>query len=163
MIRCLRQRHRHTVIALGIFLPVAFAVGIAARRPVPEVNSLPKELRPVVQQYDRQEWQRTDLFTKSPVQVHLMGEHGSTGKFAIALSAPKDFVKPDLIVYWVAGSPTITGELPGDAMLLGGFASVALPLPSKALTTSGVLVLFSLADNEIVDVTKPIQFGETPK
>src|SRR5882724_8006444 len=101
MIRCLRQRHRHMVIALGLFLPVVFAVGIAARRPVPEVNSLPKELAPGVAQFAAQEWQRADLFTKSSVQIRLMREHHGAGKFAVEFCAAKDFVRPDLIVYWV--------------------------------------------------------------
>jgi len=35
-----------------------------------------------------------------------------------------------------------------------------LPLPVEAASTSGVLVLFSLADNEIVDISKPIQFNQ---
>jgi len=44
MIRSLRQRHRRVVIALGAFLPIAFAVGIAARKSVPSMTSLPTEL-----------------------------------------------------------------------------------------------------------------------
>jgi len=163
MIRPLRQRHSSTIIALGVFIPVAFAAGIAARKPVPEMDALPKELAPAMAQYDRQEWQRTDLFTKSPVQVRLMREHDGAGKFAIELSAGNDFVKPDLIVYWVAGTPTITDRLPDNAMLLGSFGISTLSLPSEAITGSGILVLFSLADNEVVDVTKSIQLNETAK
>ena len=162
MIRPLRRRHRSMVIALGIFIPVAFAVGIVARKTVPEMDALPKELAPAMAQYDRQAW-RTDLFAKTAVEVRLLREQGGAGKFAIELSAGNDFVKPDLIVYWVAGNPTITDSLPGNAMLLGSFGTSALPLPSEAVTGSGILVLFSLADNEVVDVTKPTQFGEATK
>jgi hypothetical protein len=163
MIRPLRQRHRHFVIALGIFLPVAFAVGIAARRAVPEVNSLPKELAPAVAQFEAQEWQRADLFTKSPVQVRLMREHSGAGKFAVEFSAAKDFVKPDLIVYWVAGNPTITDKLPDNAILLGSFSSTPLLLLDEITKSTGQLVLFSLADNEIVDVSKTIRFNDSTK
>jgi hypothetical protein len=154
MIRPLRQRHRHMVIALGIFLPVAFAVGIAARKAVPEVNLLPKELAPAAVQFESQEWQRSDLFTKSPVQISLMREHSGSGKFAVEFSAAKDFVKPDLIVYWVAGNPTIADKLPDTAILLGSFSSTPLTLSDEIMKTNGQLVLFSLADNEIVDVSR---------
>ena len=161
MIRPLRQRHHHIVIALGIFLPVAFAVGIAARKPVPEASSLPKELATAVTQFESQEWQRADLFTKSPVQVRLMREHSGAGKFAVELSAAKDFVKPDLIVYWVAGNPTITDKLPDNAILLGSFSSTPLLLSDEIANSTGQLVLFSLADNEIEDVSKPTLFNDS--
>ena len=163
MIRPLRQRHRRIVIALGIFLPVAFAVGIAARRTVPEVNSLPKELAPAVARFEAQEWQRADLFAKSPVQVHLMREHSGSGKFAVEFSAAKDFVKPDLIVYWSAGNPTITDRLPDNAVLLGSFNSSPLLLSDEITKSNGQLVLFSVADNEIVDVSKPIRLNDPTK
>jgi len=40
MIRPLRQRHRRIFITLGIFLPLAFALGIAARKSVPKMSAL---------------------------------------------------------------------------------------------------------------------------
>ena len=156
MIRPLRQRHRHMVVALGVFLPVALAVGIAARKPVPGVTSLPKELVASPREFAATEWERADLFTKTPIQVRLLRESTGAGRFAVAFSAAKDFVKPDLIVYWVAGISNITDTLPENSRLLGVFnSSVALALPSDALPGSGVLVLYSLAVQEIVDVSKP--------
>jgi hypothetical protein len=51
--------------------------------------------------------------------------------------------------------------LPGNAQLLGAFnSSSALVLPAEAATQTGVLILYSLADNEIVDVSKPIRVNE---
>jgi hypothetical protein len=156
MIRPLRQRHRRIVIVLGVFLPVAFAVGIAARKPVPGMTSLPKELVMSQQTFSATEWERADLFTKSPVRVRLLRESADAGRFAVEFSAAKDFVKPDLIVYWVAGCPSITTALPENARLLGVFnASVALALSPDAESGSGVLVLYSLADQEVVEVSKP--------
>jgi hypothetical protein len=65
-------------------------------------------------------------------------------------------VKPDLIVYWIPGNPNITETLPDNARLLGAFNSfVPLSLSPDARTGSGVLVLYSLADQEIVEVSKP--------
>jgi hypothetical protein len=155
MIRPLRQRHRRMVIVLGVFLPVAFAVGIAARKPVPGMISLPIEL--VMQQkFAVTEWERADLFTKSPIRVRLLRESADVGRFAVEFSAAKGFVKPDLIVYWVTGSPNATTALPENARLLGAFnASMALVLPPDAASGNGVLVLYSLADQELVEVSKP--------
>src|SRR6266404_4950209 len=121
MIRPLRKRHRRMVIVLGVFLPVAFAVGIAARKPVPGMTSLPKELVVSPQIFAVTEWERADLFTKTPIQVRLLRESAGTGHFAVELSAPKDFEKPDLIVYWLAVGTRITDTIPDDAFVLGSF------------------------------------------
>src|SRR6266550_8190286 len=116
MIRPLRQRHRRMVIMLGVFLPVAFAVGIAARKPVPGMTSMPKELVASPQQFAVTEWERTDLFAKTPIQVRLLRESAGAGQYVVEFTAAKDFVKPDLIVYWVAGSRTISNTLPDNAL-----------------------------------------------
>ena len=156
MIRPLRQRHRRMVFVLGVLLPVAFAVGIVARKPVPGMTSMPKELVASPQSFAVTEWERADLFTKTPIQVRLLRESADEGRFAVEFSAAKDFVKPDLIVYWVAGNPNLTDKLPENARLLGTFnSSVALSLSPDAAQGSGVLVLYSLADQEIVEVSKP--------
>jgi hypothetical protein len=144
------------VIVLSVLLPVAFAVGIAARKPVPGMISLPKELVPSQRTFAVPEWERADLFTKARIQVRLLRESAGTGRFAVEFSAAKDFVKPDLIVYWVAGSPNLTDKLPDNARSLGAFnSSLALSLSPDAVSGSGVLVLYSLADQEIVEVSKP--------
>ena len=70
----------------------------------------------------------------------------------------KDFVKPDLMVYWAPES-NLTTPCPTNAILLGAFSSPPLPLPTKLNKSPGALVLFSLADDEIVDV--PNRFNST--
>jgi hypothetical protein len=166
MIRPLRQHHRRMVIALGVFLPVAFVVGVAARKPAPTVAELPLALTVTSQKFEAVEREYSDLFSRSPVQVQLLREQKNSGRFAVAFSATKDFIKPDLMVYWVSGNPDITSALPGNAVLLGAFDSAALPLPSETSTHNGVLVLYSLANNEIVDVSKPFSIlpeGRVPR
>jgi hypothetical protein len=144
------------VIALGILLPVAFVAGIAARKTVPVMASLPGELTVAPQKFAVSEWQRDDLFPKTPIQVRLLRESAGSGRFAVAFSAPKDFVKPDVIVYWASGNPALTDELPEDAVLLGAFnPSVPLPFPPNVASGGGVLVLYSLADQDIIEVSKP--------
>ena len=157
MIRPLRQRHRRIFAALGVLLPIAFAAGIAARKTVPTANSLSVELANTAQRFEAIEWKRADLFAKNQIEVHLVRERTGAGQFAVGFSAPKDFAKPDLIVYWVAGNPSITETLPDGAMLLGAFNSSALPLPDDATKTAGVLVLYSLADHEVIEVSKPFR------
>lgn len=163
MIRPHRQRHRRIVIALGFFLPVAFAVGIAARKPLPETKSLPNEISPAINSFAVEVWSRADLFPKSPVRIQLLREQSGTGQFAVALSGAKDFVKPDLLVYWLDGNPSVTDALPNNAILLGEFNAPQLPLPAAAEKTNGLLALYSLADNEIVDVSKPIHLDGLTK
>src|SRR5206468_2398012 len=101
----LRQRHRRMVIVLGVFLPIAFAVGIAARKSVPSMTSLPTELVASPHKFAVTEWGRADLFTKTQIQVRLLRQSVGADHFAVEFFAAKDFVKPDLIVYWVAESP----------------------------------------------------------
>jgi hypothetical protein len=163
MIRPLRKHHCRIVIALALFLPVAFTVGIAARKPIPVTSQLPSSLAIATPPFENVEWQRADLFAKSAIQVRLLREHSGAGKFAVALSAAEDFVRPDLLVYWSAGNPDVTNALPDNAVLLGTFNSPQLSLPAAAETIEGTLVLFSLADNEIVDVSKPVRFNDSTK
>lgn len=152
----LRQRHRRIFAVLGVLLPVAFAVGVAARKTAAPVETLPAELSSQTQTFTATDYERTDLLAKSGVKVRLWQDL-STGKFGVGLVAPKEFVKPDLIVYWLAGQQGISDKLPSDATLLGSFASTVLPLPNEAAEKEGVLILFSLADQEIVDVSKPVR------
>jgi len=151
------------ITTLGVVLPIAFAAGIAARRPPPSVASLPTELLASPLKFAITEWERAGLFAKTLVRVRLLRESAGARHFAVEFSATKNFVKPDLIVYWVAGNPTVTDTLPETAMLLGSFHSGALALPAEAANADGSLVLFSLADNEIVDVSKPIRFNDSTK
>ena len=163
MIRPLRQRHRRIFIVLGVFLPAAFAIGIAARRPVPFTDTLPSSLAAATQPFEEVEQLHPDGFAKSAIQVRLLREPSGAGKYAVSFSAAADYVKPDLLVYWSAGSPNLTNALPEDAVLLGRFNSPQLVLPAAAEKSDGALVLFSLADNEIVDVSPPIRIKHPAK
>ncbi len=75
------------------------------------------------------------------------------------LSAPKNFAKPDLLVYWIAGNATTFDMIPDNAVLLGSFSNSApLPFPRGEAESSGVLILYSLANHEVIDVSKPFTF-----
>jgi hypothetical protein len=163
MILPLRQLHRRIFTVLGVLVPVTFIAGIAGRERAPTAATLPPELRSAAQSFTATNWARPDLFARSHVQVRLLRERAAAGPFAIALSAGKDFLKPDLIVYWAHGSQTIHDALPENALLIGTFSTPALPLPDEATKSDGELILFSLADNEIVDVSQPIRFDDSTK
>ena len=159
MILPLRQRHRRMFAVIGVLIPIAFVLGIAARRPVPAVTAVPEELTGSSRPFASPTWERSDLFMKRAIGARLLRESGNTGRLAVELSAANDFVKPDLLVYWADGKANLADALPDNAILLGAFSSSPLRLPQKATRSEGLLVLYSLADSEIVDVSKPIRFN----
>ena len=144
--------------ALGILLPIAFVVGIAARKPMPTVANLPAELRAATPPPAGADWEQTDIFTKVPVRAQLLRGRTTEGRLAVTLSAENDFAKPDLLAYWLPNHPKLTNTLPEDAVLLGAFSSPVLPLPEQATKSDGVILLYSLADNEIVDISRRTGF-----
>jgi len=155
MILALRQRHRQLFVGLSLFLPVVFAVGICGRKPAPVMAGLPAALGPVRQPYQIVGQPRTNLFARLPLQVELLQAAGAPGHFAVQLLGGHDLVKPDLIAYWVPGHPVATDTIPDTAILLGAANPVPLALPNQATRSEGILVLYSLADGEVVDVSKP--------
>lgn len=162
MILKLRQRHRWIFAGLGGLLPVALAVGILARRPVPSSAALSPELTSWTQTFTATEYQPDNLFSNAPVRVSLWRDQ-ENGRYAVSFSAAKDFAKPDLLAYWVAGHPTSTDVLPQEATLLGAFAGGPLTLPAAAITNGGTLILFSLADQEMVAVSRPARLTDSTK
>lgn len=142
-------------MTLGVLLPLAFAIGIAARKSPPNAVERPAGFA-VPPGFEAVEWERTGLFAKSPVSVRLLREKDNSGRLAIECSADKNFIKPDLIVYWTPENSHFTDRLPDDARLLGPFDSI-MTLPEDTTKSGGLLVLFSLADGEIVDISKPIR------
>jgi hypothetical protein len=157
MTRALRQRHRLIFMVLGLALPVAFGLGIAARRAAPVMNALPPSIAGTPQS-GMQVWEREDLFTNAPIAVRLTQD---AGRLAISTKAMADFVKPDLLVYWSSGGWRGGDAPPSDAVLLGAFNVPRLFLPAIAETTPGELILFSLADQKVVAVSRRIRFGQT--
>lgn len=161
MIRPLRQYHRRAFIALGLFLPVVFALGIAVRKPVPTMA--PAAVLKAPAEFTVTLPDQPGLFSKAPVQVHLLQASTDPHRLAVSFKAAPDFVEPDLLVYGIPGSLTATDSLAGNAILLGRFATPVLPLPDSLTQTNGMLLLYSLANQEMVDVSKPIQFKDFVK
>jgi hypothetical protein len=159
MIRPLRQVHRYQAIVLGILLPIVFVLGIAARKPVPAMAELPQALVPMFSWVRCSNFDGYGAFPKSPVFIDLWSQKNGSGPFAVSFDADANFVKPDLMVYWIAGSPSQVENLPADAVLLGAFGRTPLPISKEVSSADGRLVLYSLADGEIVDVSGSIRLN----
>jgi hypothetical protein len=156
MIFPLRQLHRRMVMILGIVMPVALAVAVGERKPIPKVPELPTVLAPAPFKFDEIVWSQKQLFPKEAIHGEILKETKAARRYAVQFSIPKDFLQPDLLVYWVRGGDMILQDLPNDAILLGGFGSIPLPLSDEVIQSAGAFVLYSLADNKIVDVSDPV-------
>jgi hypothetical protein len=152
MIRPLRQRHRAMVCVLGVMLPVAFAAGLAARKPVPVAATLPSGLAGRANDFGRVVWTKPDIWPGQRIITSLRRD--AAGSVAVELIL-RDLVKPDVLVYWTAGKEAAVQGLPGDARLLGACSNRApLPIPADARGEAGRFVLYSLADHEVVAVSR---------
>ena len=155
MILRLRRRHRRVFAAIGILLPVAFVAGVAARKPIPTKAPADALLSPR-QTFSQSGWNRSDLFTNVAVRVQLLHDAANANRIALQISTPKDFVKADLLVYWLPAESILKDNIPDDAVLLGAFVSgQPLPMPPTVAKKSGRLILYSLADHEILSVSQP--------
>jgi len=156
MIRPLRHRHRFVVCALGVLLPIAFVTGLAARRPVPVVASLPPELTGRAERPGKIVWTKTELWPNQQITTSLWRD--ATGGSAVELST-SDLVKPDVLVYWAPGNNTGSTALSDNARLLGALGGGSpLALASNIRGQTSQLIIYSLADHEIVAVSKHLTF-----
>ena len=152
MIRPLRQRHRLMVCTLGVLLPIAFTAGVAARKPVPVAVNMPPGLAGKPNDFSKVVWTKTDIWPGQRIVTSLRRD--AAGSLAVELMF-RDLVKPDVLVYWAAGKDTAAEGLPDNARLLGALASrTPLPLPTDVRGEAGRFVLYSLADQEVVAVSK---------
>jgi hypothetical protein len=159
MILNLRQRHRVTFCALGLFLPVAFAAGVAARRTVPEITSAPSVLDLRSGLPGRLIRTESDLWPGKAIMTILRAK--PSGSLTVEFMF-KELPGPDVLVYWVAGESSPRKRLPDNAQLLGQLSNqTELPLAEKPGV--GRFVLYSLADHEIVATSKPLNVSPVPR
>ena len=140
---------------LGVVLPVAFGAGIAARRPVPAATSVPAGLAAKASDFGPVLWSDADLFPGRRIITRLRGDAngGLAAEFMFS-----GLTRPDVLVYWSSGDEAIADRLPEDAQLLGALSNgQPLPVPAKQRGQSSRLVLYSLADHEVVAVSKEFQ------
>ena len=156
MILPLRRHHRRMFTVIAILLPVTFVAGVAARKPIPATAPSDALLSPR-QTFSQSGWNRSDLFTNVAIRVQLLHDAANTNRIALQISTPKDFVKADLLVYWLPVESMLKDTIPEDAVLLGAFVSgQPLSVPPGLSGKPGSLVLYSLADHEIVETSKQL-------
>ncbi len=152
MIRPLRKRHCVMVCTLGVLLPVAFAAGLVARKPVPVAATMPSELAGTASDFDRLVWTKPDIWPGQRIITSLRRD--AAGSAVVALMF-RDLAKPDVLVYWAAGKDTAAEGLPENARLLGALSNGApLSIPGDMRGETGRFVLYSLADHEVVAASK---------
>lgn len=150
MIRPLRQRHRVIVCALGVILPVAFTLGLAARKAVPSVKTVPASLLGRVGDAGPILWRQSEIWTDPRFLTTLRRD--AAGALTVEFSF-RDLARSDVLVYWVKGKEG--GGLQDDARLLGALLqSVPRTLPKEIRGETGRFVLYSLADQEVVAQSK---------
>jgi hypothetical protein len=157
MIRPLRQRHRIMISTLSVIIPTTFALGIATRKVIPLSPSSANAPAKIGNYTEI--WNRNDLWDKSVLRTRLL--KSTSNLLLVELTSVKQIVRPDLLVYWVPGETRVQDSLPDNAFLLGSFdqaAPVSFALPNQATTKSGSLILYTLADHEIIDVSKSVTF-----
>ena len=141
------------VCTLGVVLPITFVAGIAARRALPVVASVPGEFVGKGANFGEIVWTKTDLWPEHRIITSLRRD--GVGSMAIELMF-QDLVKPDVLVYWVPGKENTGDGLPDNARLLGALANrTTLSLPSDMHGEVGRFLLYSLAEHEVVATSKP--------
>jgi hypothetical protein len=154
VIRPLRQRHRWVFCMLGALLPVAFAVGLTARKPVPVAATVPLGLASQANDFGGVVWTKADIWPGQRIITRLRRD--AAGTLAVELIF-RDLAKPDVLVYWSPDTSTAGEGLPENARLLGGLSNGApLPIPADVRGKPGCFVLYSLADHEVVATSKSV-------
>jgi hypothetical protein len=139
---------------LAVLLPAGIAAAVLARSPSPRVDALPVDLARAAGwdgvDAGRVLWRREDLWGELALTTTLARDPG--GALTVGLTPAADLARPDVLVYWAAGTEP-AGRLPEDAVLLGALAGAherAFALPGSAGTRAGRLLLYSLAHAELV-------------
>jgi hypothetical protein len=148
MILPLRRLHRVMGGALGVVLPVLFAAGIVARKPVPLVDRLPAELSGGAGDFGNVAWMNNDLWPGHRIVTSLRRDE----KRAVAVELEFEAIAaPDVLLYWAKGTNFAGEGLPPDARLLGAAANrIPVRVPEDARGESGRLLLYSLADGRML-------------
>ena len=138
MIQPLRTYHRWTVELMGIFLPVIFLAGLAARPSATKANQPEAAIT------------HTIYKSKAAWKVHEITTTVSSGG-ELQLVPASELKYPDLLLYWSPDASRSFNTIGANAKLLGAFdPSRRYRLPED--WRRGSLLLYSLAQQKMVDV-----------
>jgi hypothetical protein len=151
MIRPLRKRHRAMVVVLALVVPPLFALGILGRPQEARMAAMPEGLAPeavdpgaVISRHTK------GAMPEFTARATLFARGDGV---AVTVETTPHPVRPELLVYWSADA--VSGaSLPETAYLLGSLGSggpTAFDLPVEAAGRDGHLVLYALAQSEVVE------------
>ncbi len=150
MVHNLRNRHRMTFIVLAIVIPAGFVASIAGRKPIPTDDRVSQITQPETTQPSQFIFSEDDLWQNHPIQTKAFF---TDSVLTLELTPQTYLAYPDLLVYWHSGA-TNSEALPQNAYLLGAQnnnAASLFTLPANAAGSPGTLVLYSLAQQQVID------------
>lgn len=148
MILRLRQRHRVIIVGLSVALPLLLSAAVARRRAVPRLAVEQARIIAPMEPFDKLVWSKRNLWPGKSWETALRAN--PAGSLALEFKLP-ELLGPDVLVYWVQGTPRTESELPGTAVLLGKLLNeTPLPLLDSQSNTRGQLLLYSLADHKVL-------------
>ena len=152
MTRRLRQHQRYAFILLAALLPVGIVLGLTGRKVVPTTAGLPanptRQVGPV-----QEVWKRPSLFPGRNIDARMLRTAEGDG---LAIELTGNVSAPDLLVYWSSMASTV--ELPPDAVLFGRFGQTT-PAPRNLVGRNGHLILYSLANHEVVATSQAFELS----
>ena len=149
--RCRRRlRHRHRLLTrlLALLLPLGCIAAIAGRTPPTATASAPDPAG---------QWTQEGPAFTGPGQAELLelryaanDDHRTHG--ALVVRRLPALQAPDILLYWLPADTPPGQDLPDNAYLLGqlGGARASFTLPPIALTQAGGLLLYSLAQKQVL-------------
>ena len=151
MTRKLRNKHRLIVTSLAFLLPISVGTALAVRQPFAITRTLSPPLAAGVAEHGPIVWSRGDLWSGKKIFTSLRRD--AMNHVSIDLMY-RDLPFADLLLYWVPGQAEKLEGLPATARFLGTiFRGVPLQIPADLRGEVGRLVIYGLADHEIVTHT----------
>lgn len=139
--------------ALAIFLPIGFVAALSARNPVPAPSIPPVETEAGTQGRTLGALQSMPGQSLA-VNIQLFSSGTPTSQLSLSIHPNAPLTAPDILAYWHPTTNTALDALPQDAFLLGGLNGVQtrrLTLPAQALERDGTLILYSLAQQRVLN------------
>jgi len=153
MIHPLRQRHRLNLTILAVVLPLAFALGLLARKASPTMHAAPSALSHEPFALPRMIFEKEDLWPGIKITTRVYTDAPSGLLFALELQPREDVHAPDILVYWSARTSGNEQELLKEAHLLGALAGRqkrSWLLPGTMERVDGKVILYSLGHQAVV-------------
>ena len=149
MIQPLRVVHRRTFVALALVLPTILLIGLGARHPHLGLSAHATE-EPDTGNVVRES---SNLWQKHSIQSRFYDKPDRPLDTYVVLLPAQELNEPDLLLYWATNAPQ-GNVLPGEAQLVGAFATGKTFLVPLNGTRTGHLILFSPAHQTVFDIAR---------